>query len=142
MGIPGAKGTLAEQLPEAFADVEWVGERFPGAPEVSGIEGGANCQQYAYTVLAQFGLQVPPLRSSELWTDARLHTVTGDEQALDLVLYAPTSDPYGAHVGVVVGDDAILHLCAELNHPAVWSERDFAQREHYGCRIGARRLTQ
>jgi cell wall-associated NlpC family hydrolase len=100
----------------------------------------ANCQQYAYTVLAHFGLQVPPLRAAELWTDSRLHTVTGDEQPLDLVLYAPTKDPYAAHVGVIVGDDAILHLCAELNHPAVWNERGFAQRERYSCRIGARRV--
>jgi len=46
------------------------------------------------------------------------------------------------HTSVVVGDDAILHLCAELNHPAVWTERDFAQREYYRCRIGARRLAQ
>ena len=139
MGILGAEGTLAAGLPAEFADVEWVGEPFPGAPRVSGIEGGANCQLYAYSVLAHFGLTVPPVRSSELWTDARLATVGGDERPLDLVLYGPNADPYGAHVGVIVGDDAVLHLCAELNRPAVWSEREFALRERYSCRIGVRR---
>jgi hypothetical protein len=65
--------------------------------------------------------------------------VGGDERPLDLVLYGPNADPYGARVGVIVGDDAVLHLCAEVNRPAVWSEREFARRERYSCRIGVRR---
>lgn len=128
MHIPGAEGTPAAELPPEFAGVPWVGDRYPGAPGVAGIAEGANCQLYAYTVLAHFGLHVPSVRSSERWTDHRLATVGGDEQPLELVLYGPSADPYGAHVGVVVGENAVLHLCAELNHPAVWTEQDWRPR--------------
>lgn len=59
---------------------------------------------------------------------------------LDLVLFNSTAVAYGAHVGVHVGDDAILHLCAEVGHPVVWRAADFAARERYAVRLGAKRL--
>ena len=45
--------------------------------------------------------------------------------ALDLVLYAPTRDPWGAHVGVFLGGSSVLHLCQEVGVPAVWDFDDF-----------------
>jgi hypothetical protein len=105
------------------------------------IEGGANCQLYAYAVLAHFEVHVPPLRSSALWSDPRL-VMSGDhEQPLDLVFYNATWDSYGAHIAVLVGKDALLHLCEEIGHPAVWTEADFAARDRYRVRLGARRAT-
>ena len=58
---------------------------------------------------------------------------------LDLLLFSPNDDPYGAHVGVFVGDDRVLHLCAEVGLPAVWRLADFAERERYRVLIGAKR---
>jgi hypothetical protein len=138
--ICGAAGTLAERLPAEFAQVAYVYERCPGAPGIAGIREGANCQLYAYAVLAHFGLHVAPLRSSDLWDDARLHTVADGERPLDIVFYNRSRDAFGAHIGVVVGADAVLHLCAEIGHPVVWPQQAFAQRPAYAVRLGARRV--
>ena len=138
--IVGGAGTLAERLPAEFGEVTYVYQRYPGAPGVAGIGEGANCQLYAYAVLAHFGLHVAPLRSSDLWDDARLRTVTDGEQPLDIVFYNRTREAFGAHIGVVVGADAVLHLCAEIGRPVVWPQRAFAQRPLHAVRLGARRL--
>lgn len=140
MVIPNAVGTLAETLPAEFVAVPYVYERYPGAPGVVGVREGANCQLYAYAVLEHFGLSVPLLRSSELWSDDRLHTVTDGEEPLDIVFYNRTREAFGAHLGIVVGENAVLHLCAEIGHPIVWSRDAFAQRPRYKVRVGARRL--
>jgi hypothetical protein len=141
MAIPGAQGSLAELLPPSFAGVPYVAGRCPGAPNVTSIEGGANCQLYSYAVLAHFDVDVPPLRSSALWSDPRL-VMSGDrEQPLDLVFYNATWDSFGAHIAVLVGEDALLHLCKEVGHPVVWTEADFAARDRYRVRLGARRAT-
>ncbi len=42
----------------------------------------------------------------------------------------------GAHVAVLIGGQ-LLHLCAEVGHPAVWSWNDFARRPRYAAIIGA-----
>ncbi|MFJ3582181.1 hydrolase [Streptomyces sp. NPDC090127] len=130
-------------LPAEFWTVRYVGSRFPGAASVAarpGLADGANCQVFAYEVLRHFGLTPPDLRSSELWSDtgATVHVPVADR--LDLVLFNRTADAYGAHVGVHVGDDAILHLCAEVGRPAVWGAADFAARERYAVRLGAKRV--
>jgi hypothetical protein len=121
--------------------VPYVAERYPGAPNVASIEGGANCQLYAYAVLAHFDVHVPPLRSSELWSDPRLVTAVDHEEPLDLVFFNATLDSYGAHIAVLVGDNALLHLCNEVGHAVVWTGADFAARDRYRVRLGARRAT-
>ncbi|MEU4269227.1 hydrolase [Streptomyces sp. NPDC026092] len=133
---------LLSRLPAAFWTVPHVGSRFPGSAAVTkrpGLETGANCQVFAYEVLRHFGLTLPPLRSSDLWDDttATVHTPTAEP--LDLLLFNATEDPYGAHVGVFVGPDAVLHLSAEVGRPAVWRLTDFAARQRYRVLIGAKR---
>jgi hypothetical protein len=126
-------------LPKTFWTVPYVGRMIPGfRPEV-GLAEGANCQRYAYAVLAHFGRPVPPLRSDELWQDTESTRVVDTWDALDLLLFSPTDDPYGAHVGVFVADDQVLHLCAEAGVPAVWGLADFAKRDRYRVLIGAKR---
>ena len=65
---------------------------------------------------------------------------TGPEIPLDLIFYNYSWDCYGAHIGVLVGDDSVLHLCAEVGYPIVWSEAEFGTRERYQIRLGARRI--
>jgi cell wall-associated NlpC family hydrolase len=101
---------------------------------------GANCQRYAYAVVALFGRYVPRLRSSELWSAAELEPVaSGAIRPLDLVLFNSTRNPYGAHVGVAMPDDEVLHLCSEVGRPAVWPLAAFGQRERYKTLLGGLR---
>jgi hypothetical protein len=59
---------------------------------------------------------------------------------LDLMLFNATADPYGAHVGVRVGEGRVLHLCAEVGRPAVWESAEFAARERYRVLVGIKRV--
>ncbi|MGW2232109.1 hydrolase [Streptomyces formicae] len=136
-------GPLAPRLPAAFWEVPYVAARFPGSPAVArrpGLTAGANCQLFAYEVLAHLGAgRLPDLRSDELWADTEAtHRVT-DVRPLDLLLFNCTDNAYGAHVGVWVGDDAVLHLCAEAGRPVVWGLAEFAARARYRCLVGVKR---
>ncbi|WP_260634910.1 cell wall hydrolase [Streptomyces angustmyceticus] len=164
--IPRPHGEAAlRSLPEALRKVTYSGARHPGAPTpecpsyvpggvdgASGaapgpfadLAGGANCQRYAYAVLRHFGLLIPPLRSAELWADDRATRRAARPQELDLVLFdagpAEGRPPgYGAHVGVHLGPDQVLHLCREIGRPAVWRYADFAARPRYRRFLGAKR---
>ncbi|ACQ82193.1 hypothetical protein Bcav_3952 [Beutenbergia cavernae DSM 12333] len=120
--------------PAWVRDVPYDAARHPLA-QTGPIERGANCQRYAYAVVGLFGLEVPPLRSSDLWE--RGPQVAADElEPLDLVLVNGSAEAYGAHVGVVLGPDAVLHLCAEVGRPAVWGWADLAARERYAVVLG------
>ncbi|GAA3117542.1 hypothetical protein GCM10010521_01560 [Streptomyces rameus] len=134
---------MLHQLPAAFWTVPYVGSRFPGSSEVAdlpGLERGANCQLFAYEVLRHFGLAVPALRSSELWADTQSTARVPVAQPLDLMLFNATDDAYGAHVGVMVGEGRVLHLCAEAGRPAVWGMTEFATRRRYRVLIGIKRV--
>lgn len=166
--VPAADGAVAlSRLPEALRKVTYSGARHPGAgtPEClsharhgpagaagppvpdtfADLAGGANCQRYAYAVLRHFGLLVPPLRSAELWADDRATRRAGRPRPLDLVLFdggPATGRPpgYGAHVGVHLGPDQVLHLCREAGRPVVWRYADFAARPRYRRFLGAKRV--
>ncbi|PBC70720.1 hypothetical protein BX265_5275 [Streptomyces sp. TLI_235] len=135
---------LLARLPAALREVPYVGARFPGSRAVAerpGLEHGANCQLFAYAVLAHFGLRAPALRSSDLWEDTASTVRAADPRPLDLLLFNADEDPWGAHVGVHAGCDTVLHLCAEAGRPALWSLADFAARERYRVLLGAKRVT-
>ncbi|QKG18707.1 Cell wall-associated hydrolase [Actinomadura verrucosospora] len=89
-----------------------------------------------------FELDPPDLRSSELWADAEFTERVAVACPLDLVLFNATQDAWGAHVGVCVGDDQILHLCAEVGHPVVWSWQEFAERKRYRTVVGIKRVVR
>lgn len=100
------------------------------------IGAGANCQRYAYGVLALFGRTVPNHRSSELWDDPSFdHPAVDDGANLDLVLFSADGSAWGAHVAVVFGGH-LLHLSAEVGRPAVWTWQDFAARDRYRRIVG------
>ncbi|MCU7826326.1 C40 family peptidase [Kitasatospora sp. DSM 101779] len=132
------------RLPAAFWRVPYAGARFPGSRAVAerpGLEHGANCQQFARAVLERSGLLVPALRSSELWTDTASTVRVSEPAALDLLFFGRNEDPRGAHIGVCAGGDTVLHLCAEVGRPVLWSLADFAARERYRVPLGAKRVT-
>jgi cell wall-associated NlpC family hydrolase len=119
-------------LPTPFHDVPYVYERFPGVVRTDDLDGGANCQLYAYEVLRHFGWEIPPLRASELWEDeSATAAATEPWQPLDLVLFSRGDDAWGAHVGVYAGDEYVLHLCREVGVPVMWTIEEFQRREQY-----------
>jgi cell wall-associated NlpC family hydrolase len=61
-------------------------------------------------------------------------------QPLDLVLFNKTKEAYGAHVGVYLGKDKIIHLLKEVGYPTVWDFKDFRKRENYKVFVGAKRM--
>jgi lipoprotein Spr len=73
-------------IPPQFWGVRYNGAQFPGAVGVTGVESGANCQQYAYSILRHFGFELPDLRSSDLWDDTSHTAVSSDMKPFDLVL--------------------------------------------------------
>ena len=142
-------------VPAWVWDAHYDGARHPQAVDLRAASAasdpsggpalGANCQLYAYSVLRLTGRQVPPHRSSELWADTALeHPRLGDVEPWDLVLFNRHCEhgaaAYGAHVAVYLGGDRLLHLCAELGRPAVWTWSDFAARERYETVVGAVRV--
>lgn len=102
--------------------------------------GAANCQVFAYAVLRQFGREVPPLRSSDLWADAAGLPVMPPFEPLDLLFFNPTSDAYGAHLAVSLGGERALHLCKSVGLPAVWTLQQFAAEHRYRVLLGGRRF--
>jgi hypothetical protein len=141
-------------LPARLRDVPYAYARDPVSTAPGDLTRGANCQLYAYAVLAHFGRRVPPLRSAELWSDETALRTVAAPAALDLLLFDPGPDPdpdpdpgaapgrpdgYGAHVAVHLAPGRILHLCKEVGRPALWTLSDFAARPRYARLLGAKR---
>ena len=129
---------LLAELPVQFRSVRYDGDRIPDGE--NNLASGANCQRYAYAVLAQFGLFLPPWRSSELWADATHTQCVAAFRPLDLLLFGRTAQAYAAHVAVYMGDDQALHLCKSVGRPAVWTLDQFADRPEYRTLIGGKRM--
>ena len=132
--------TVLAALPPEFLQVSFSEHMIPGREPELGLTEGSNYQRYGYAVLRHFGLSVPNLRSSELWADEELLANVSEPEPLDLVLFAASPDPWGAHVGVYLGGAEVLHLCKEVGVPVVWDFKDFAERERYRSLIGFKRV--
>ena len=129
---------LLGRLPAHFRAVPYNGSAVPDGDHDLGQ--GANCQRYAYAVLAHFGRTLPPFRSSELWTDCVHTELVTMLEPLDLLLFADAPEPYGAHIAVYAGDGAALHLCQSAGVPQVWPLERFLAQQRYACLLGAKRV--
>ena len=126
-------------IPPHFLSAHYNGAHYPGSPNTNGLQGGANCQQFAYELLRHFGYQIPDLRSRELWEDTT-HTCHVEELVWgDLLLWNKTSDAYGAHVGVYIGDGQVIHLAKDNGYPVIDRLENFAKHPAYRVFIGAKR---
>jgi cell wall-associated NlpC family hydrolase len=128
------------EVPSHFLTVSYDGNCYPGAPGVSGLAQGANCQQFAYELLRHFGKQIPDFRSSDLWEDVNFTREVTNFEPLDLLLYNATPRAWGAHVAVYLGDGHIIHLSNELVRPVIWTHEQFISTPRYCCFIGAKRV--
>jgi cell wall-associated NlpC family hydrolase len=128
-------------IPERFHHVRYDGTRYPGAEGVVGLDGGANCQQFAYELIRHFGFAPPDYRSSELWEDeAHTEAVVGELAPCDLLLFNRTPAAWGAHVAVYLGEQLAVHLSLREGVPVIWKVEDFGLRPEYACFIGAKRV--
>lgn len=130
-------GDLA-QLPAPFWEVPYVAKRYPGAVPRGEVHLGANCQLWAYEVLAFFGWSMPDLRSDELWDDRIATALVSDPRTLDLVLFSDKPRAYGAHVGLW-NDGRVAHLCREVGRPVIWDLDQFSERPRYQTLLGFKR---
>ena len=130
------------EVPPHFLDVSYNGDCYPGAPGVSGIAHGANCQQFAYELLRHFGKHVPDFRSSDLWEDVGFTLEVSSFEPLDLLLYNSRPQSWGAHVAVYLGEGRIIHLSKELVRPVFWTHEQFLATARYRHFIGAKRVTE
>jgi cell wall-associated NlpC family hydrolase len=127
--------------PARFHHVQYNTARYPGAEGVVGLDGGANCQQFAYELIRHFGFVPPDYRSSDLWEDENhTQTVVGELDPCDLLLFNRTSAAWGVHVAVYLGNGLAIHLSQRVGVPVIWKIEDFRLRPEYACFLGAKRV--
>lgn len=127
-------------IPEKFLTVKYVGARIPSVENQADLSLGANCQVFAYELLRANGISTPNFRSSDLWED-KLFTVKVTEfQALDIMLYNPDNNSFGAHVGVYIGEGKIIHLSYQNQKPEIIEHTLMSDNEKYRIFIGAKRV--
>jgi cell wall-associated NlpC family hydrolase len=128
------------RIPERFKKVLYDNNRYPGAPGAQGVARGANCQQYAYEFVRAFGFAIPDFRSSDLWADNANTRFSQRPKRFDLVLMHNVPDPRGAHVGVFLGNDLVLHLSKAIGVPAIESIQSMMRRAQYRHLLGFKRI--
>jgi hypothetical protein len=127
--------------PAWVTEAPYVGAAHPLAEQLPRLIEGANCQRYAYSVLALFNRWVPEVRSSELWSAPLIHPGFTDAESLDLALFNHSSAAWGAHVALIT-PAGLIHLCAEEGRPALWGWSEFSSRRRYARLVGVVRPTR
>jgi hypothetical protein len=125
-------------IPPHFMQVHYVASCYPGVAR--GLRAGANCQHFAYELLRHFGLILPDFRSSELWGDTTHTEKVLEFKPLDLLLWNKTQEAQGAHVGVYLGSNQVIHLSKTVGTTSIWTFEDFQKLERYRYFIGAKRV--
>lgn len=98
----------------------------------------ASCTHTPFSAITAYRSR--PVRSRELWLDvSSTSRAAAPYRPFDLLLVNDTAEAYGAHVGVFVSGDEVLHLCREVGVPTVWRLTDFARRERYATIVGVKR---
>lgn len=127
-------------IPDYFFEVKYNGSHYPGAEATNGLEGGANCQVFAYEILSHFGIQIPDFRSSELWEDTDFTKKVVGLEPLDILLWNKEKEAWGAHVGLYLGDNLAIHLSKSNEYPVIWTLEKFLEQDLYQVFIGAKRV--
>ncbi len=128
------------EIPNKFKEVEYNELRIPGVKNQSDLSLGANCQVFAYELLAYFNIYPPQFRSSELWNDKTYTKLVNNMKKLDILLYNKTLDSYGAHVGVYIGNEKVIHLSQSIGKPEIIDHKELLLRTKYKFFLGAKRV--
>lgn len=127
-------------IPQYFFAVNYQVERIPGVNNQSDLSLGANCQVFAYELLRVNGLAVANDRSSELWGDECYSKRVTEFEPLDLMLYSPNGEAFGAHVGVYIGDGNIIHLSLQNGQSEIIPHLRMLDNIKYSSFVGAKRI--
>ncbi len=133
----------ALKIPATFFRIKYNALRYPGNSKVEGLEYGANCQYFAYEFLKYYGVNtngIENFRSSDLWEDTIFTTKVKRLKTFDLVLFNKTADAFGAHVGVYIGKNSVIHLSKIVGYPVEWDLEEFKRYNQYQVLIGAKRV--
>ncbi len=128
------------KIPKKFENVLYKTSRIPGVENESDLTKGANCQLFIYNILRYFGKEIPPFRSSELWTDTKFTNIVTTFKPLDIMLYNKTTDAYGAHIGLYIGEGKVFHLSKENGTPKYEKHSSLLKQQKYKFFIGAKRV--
>ena len=128
----------ALQIPDHLLNIPYNGQHYPSAVALT-LSDGANCQVFAYELLKFHGLELPPLRSSDLWEDHLFTIEVQDFVPLDLLLFHSNPDAYGAHVAVFVGNDSVIHLARHNGWPRIERVVDLMVQDRYRFLVGGKR---
>jgi len=126
--------------PSSIANVPFILSAGARTDSPSSWLEGSNCQRFAFGVLSLFDLNCPPLRSSNLWEENEFTTVVREPEPLDLACFNFSDETYGAHLGIYMAPNEVLHLAQEIGKPAVWTFEDFAMRSRYSTVSGFKKV--
>jgi len=133
----------AEAIPPHFWHIAYDRDHDRESPVLPNLSQSPNCQNFAYALLEHFGHGISPFRSSDLWDDTwETVVVAGELAALDLLLFNRTSNPWGAHVALHLGDGLAIHLSKKESTPVIWPFSRFQTLPEYRVFIGAKRLRE
>ena len=127
-------------IPDLFFEVIYRGSRIPNVENQRDLSLGANCQVFAYELLRVNGVIAPNLRSSELWADTMSSQHVSTYEPLDLLLFNPTSESYGAHVAVSLGGIKLIHLSAENRIAEITTIQAMQTKPKYHVLLGGKRI--
>ena len=134
---------MADVIPAHFWRIEYDQSHDRNSQVLPSISQSPNCQNFAYALLKHFGYDISPFRSSDLWEDSKeTLVVAGELAALDLLLFNRTSNPWGAHVALYLGEGKAIHLSKNETRPVIWSFPRFQTLPEYQAFIGAKRLRE
>ena len=131
---------LPIRIPKEFMSIRYNPRIIPDGTAHQLLETGANCQVFAYALLKYNGKKVPDLRSMELWEDKEFSTVADHFLPLDILFFKKDKQPWGAHLGVYLDNNRVIHLSRKVGKPVIWNLSDFPKIPAYQVLIGGKRF--
>ena len=125
-------------LPPSLLQIPYNASNYPGKTNIDIYQSGGNCQLFAYELLRLNGKELPPFRSSDLWEDEIYTQKVTYIKLLDLLFFNRTNVAWGAHIGVYLGDDQVIHSSVVVGKPAIWGIKEFQKYDRYQVFIGAK----
>jgi cell wall-associated NlpC family hydrolase len=126
------------EIPARFMAVRYNGAAHP-LTRAKGLDDGANCQRFVYALLAHFGYEVAPMRSSELWADREFTCQTDRMRPLDILMFNREEKARGAHLALYLGNHRAIHLSKSVGVPTIWPLSEFARQAQYTVLVGIKR---
>ncbi|EKD84985.1 MAG: Cell wall-associated hydrolase [uncultured bacterium] len=128
---------------DEFLKIPYNAKRYPRKKRVIDVFKGANCQLFVYEFLRCNGYDIPfDYRSSGLWEDQKFTKRVKSLKPFDILFFNKTSNSYGAHLGIYIGSDKVIHLSRVAGYAAVWGMEEFKKYDRYKYFLGAKRLKQ